>query len=77
LVNGCGFILVQEEGQLDINGENIDTKGLETTDASVSLNLSKELSVKKGTALLIDTSCLHRAKPCFGSRYTLCSYYSN
>ena len=42
---------IVEGGQLDINGENIDTEGLEITDASVSLNLSK-LSVKKGTAMV-------------------------
>ena len=50
--NSYGSLIV-EGGQLDINGENIDTEGLEITDASVSLNLSKELSVKKGTALWV------------------------
>ena len=37
---------------------------------------TNECTVGKGTAVLIDTSCIHRAKPCFGTRYALCSYYS-
>ena len=65
---------------LDFLGKN--RKYQNVPDDLINVHLKKDLfiqdcTVKKGTALLIDTSCLHRAKPCFGSRYTLCSYYSN
>ena len=50
--NAYGSLIVKK-GQLDINGANIDTKGMEPSEASVSLSLGKDLSVKGGTALRV------------------------
>lgn len=38
---------------------------------------SKIFAVKSGTMAIVDTSCIHRARPCnVGKRYALTSYYS-
>ena len=38
---------------------------------------SKIFEVEAGTIAIVDTSCMHRARPCInGSRYALTSYYS-
>lgn len=38
---------------------------------------SKVFDVPKGTVAIVDTSCVHRAHPCFeGNRYSLTTYYS-
>ncbi|WP_156771057.1 autotransporter outer membrane beta-barrel domain-containing protein [Synechococcus sp. CC9902] len=50
--NAYGSLIV-EKGQLDINGENIDTEDMDPSEASVSLSLGKDLSVKGGTALRV------------------------
>jgi autotransporter-associated beta strand protein len=62
--NAYGSLMV-EGGQLDINGENIDKRRTGHNQASVSLSLGNDLSVKGGSALRVTG---RDVDPTFGPR---------
>lgn len=65
----------------DILGKNRQYQNISDSEISMLLGKSyrkKECLVSAGTAIMINTSSIHRAKPCIeGSRYALCSYYDH
>ena len=56
--NAYGSLIVKK-GQLNINGENINPDGMDPSEASVSLRLGHDLSVKGGTALRVTGHDVH------------------